>query len=335
MISALFLGSLILLLFIVSFGIGIVMIVGGLKMMRLQSHGWAMTASILALLPCSPAGLVGLVVGIWSLVVLSRPRVKAAFQQQGPTSQLPGMPAKTRGRPIGFVLVLAAVSVALVAMGVSAVILGYLRLHGASSSEATLSPPIAPRELSLDQAQSSGWTMGPDGPKLTDVLARLSLKLSPSQTESVNKALQASYAEFPALEAQHTEQRTDDAGHVLVRIKPFPGPVAKCEDRLWSQLDEILDPQQQSIARGNLRLDPPEERPPIAVSDLVRPGFFGWGKHGATIEIWRVGSWYHWKVATRGFDHSSSGPQLPEEYRRFWKEPVNAPVESPKGAEKE
>ena len=60
-----------LLTLVASFGIGIVMIIGGLKMMRLQSHGWAMTASILALLPCSPVGLLGLVVGIWSLVVLT------------------------------------------------------------------------------------------------------------------------------------------------------------------------------------------------------------------------------------------------------------------------
>lgn len=53
---------------------------GALKMKRLESHGWAMTASILALAPCiSPCCLVGLPVGIWALVVLVRPEVKAAF----------------------------------------------------------------------------------------------------------------------------------------------------------------------------------------------------------------------------------------------------------------
>jgi hypothetical protein len=331
MLSVLSLGLLILLSVIFSFGMGIVMIVGGLKMMRLQSHGWAMTASILALLPCSPAGLVGLVVGIWSLIVLSRPHVKAAFQHNGLRGQLPVPPSATRRGPIGFSIALVALLVVLVAIGMSAVIFGYLRLDGESSNEATLSPPMAPHELSLDQASSTGWTMGTNGPKLTDAFARLSLKLSASQTESVNKVLQASYAEFPAIESQHTEQSTNDAGHIVVQIKPFPGPVAKLEDRLWSKLDEILDPEQQSIARRNLSLDPPEERPPIAVSDLVRPGFFGWGKNGAAIEIWRVGSWYHWKVATRGFDHSSSGPQLPEEYRRFWKEPMAASTEATKG----
>lgn len=328
MISVFFLGTLVLLSLIVSFGMGIVMIIGGVKMMRLQSHGWATTASILALLPCSPAGLVGLVVGIWSLIVLSRPRVKAAFEHNGPSAQLPGVPSATRRKPIGFAVVLASLLVVLVVIGVFSLVLGYLRLDGASSDEATLSPPSPPHQISLDQVSSSGWTTGPDGPKLTDAFARLSLKLSPSQTESVNKALQSSYAEFPAIEAQHTQQSTNDAGRIVVQIKPFPGAVAKLEDGLWSQLDKILDPEQQAIARRNLRLDPPEVRPPIAVSDLVRPGFFGWGKSGANIEIWRVGSWYHWKVVTRGFDHSSSGPQLPEEYRRFWKEPEGKEAKS-------
>jgi uncharacterized membrane protein len=55
---------------------------GALKMNKLESHSWAMTASILALVPCvSPCCLVGLPIGIWSLVVLSKPEVKALFQR--------------------------------------------------------------------------------------------------------------------------------------------------------------------------------------------------------------------------------------------------------------
>jgi hypothetical protein len=69
----------ILLSFVASLGMGLVMIVGAVQMMRLKSYGWAMTASILALLPCSPAGIIGLAMGIWSLVVLSRKDVRSAF----------------------------------------------------------------------------------------------------------------------------------------------------------------------------------------------------------------------------------------------------------------
>src|SRR6185436_14754609 len=50
---------------------------GALKMKKLESYGWAITASILALAPCiSPCCLVGLPIGIWALVVLSKPEVK-------------------------------------------------------------------------------------------------------------------------------------------------------------------------------------------------------------------------------------------------------------------
>lgn len=77
--SLILFGVPIVLAFIASFVIGVVMIIGALRMMRLESYRWAMTASILALLPCSPVSLLGLAAGIWSLVVLNRREVSAAF----------------------------------------------------------------------------------------------------------------------------------------------------------------------------------------------------------------------------------------------------------------
>jgi len=53
---------------------------GGLKMKRLENHGLAVAASILAVIPCtSPCCLLGIPAGIWALVVLSKPEVKSAF----------------------------------------------------------------------------------------------------------------------------------------------------------------------------------------------------------------------------------------------------------------
>jgi hypothetical protein len=57
-----------------------VILLGGLKMKNLESYGLAMTASIIAMIPCfSPCCLIGLPIGIWALVVLSKPEVKSAF----------------------------------------------------------------------------------------------------------------------------------------------------------------------------------------------------------------------------------------------------------------
>jgi hypothetical protein len=53
---------------------------GGLKMKSLESYSLVMTVSIIAMIPCfSPCCLIGLPIGIWALVVLSRPEVKSAF----------------------------------------------------------------------------------------------------------------------------------------------------------------------------------------------------------------------------------------------------------------
>jgi len=415
--SLLILALPVLLAFVASFGIGIVMIIGGLKMMRLQSHGWAMTASILALLPCSPVGLLGLVVGIWSLVVLSRRDVKEAFQART-TGRLLAHPfrtaPRTRTRGRGLLLLAALLLVPLVLLlywfgsatlplwrnqGIvqidcnaeirNAVVLvqrdgqqvtlidvrarPYARLDpgvyelvlqsgsiselpGIPPGEMRLSPStvtIAPgsRRVVLlavhhrpsektdalrhgepfqDSRPSTGWIMGPKGPGLTKDAA-MWLNLKPAQVEEVNKILEDRFQEYLKLEAQNMERKTDDAGHVVITIKALPKGIAKLEDQLWSQLDNILNTQQQSWARLNLKLDPLELRPGMTLADSVRPGFFGWGRDGASIELWRVGSWSHWKVQTRGNADSSRAPELPEEYRRFWTPPATAPEGAKKG----
>ena len=65
---------------VLGLAIGSAIIVGILKMMKLQSYGFAMTATILAMIPClSPCCLLGLPFGIWGIVILCKPEVKEAF----------------------------------------------------------------------------------------------------------------------------------------------------------------------------------------------------------------------------------------------------------------
>ena len=50
---------------------------------RLEGYGLAMTASIFAMIPCvGPCCLLGLPFGIWSVTVLNRRDVKAAFDRR-------------------------------------------------------------------------------------------------------------------------------------------------------------------------------------------------------------------------------------------------------------
>ncbi len=50
------------------------------KMQRLENYGMALAASIVAMVPCvSPCCIIGLPIGIWALIVLMKPEIKAAF----------------------------------------------------------------------------------------------------------------------------------------------------------------------------------------------------------------------------------------------------------------
>jgi hypothetical protein len=53
---------------------------GALKMRKLENHGLCMAASIVAMIPClSPCCLLGLPIGIWAVVILSKPEIKQYF----------------------------------------------------------------------------------------------------------------------------------------------------------------------------------------------------------------------------------------------------------------
>jgi hypothetical protein len=60
---------------------GVLIILGGVKLMNLSGSGLPIVGSILAMIPCTSSCccLIGLPAGIWALVVLSRPNVKAAI----------------------------------------------------------------------------------------------------------------------------------------------------------------------------------------------------------------------------------------------------------------
>lgn len=56
-------------------------LIGGVKMMKLQTWGLALTAAILVMLPCgSFCCCLGLPLGIWAIILLNKPEVKGAFR---------------------------------------------------------------------------------------------------------------------------------------------------------------------------------------------------------------------------------------------------------------
>lgn len=63
--------------------VGGIIIFGAMKMKNLSGHVPAMAAAVIAMIPClSPCCPLGLIFGIWALVAMSDPEVKAAFDAQ-------------------------------------------------------------------------------------------------------------------------------------------------------------------------------------------------------------------------------------------------------------
>ena len=59
--------------------VGVFIILGALQMIGLRSYGWAVAASVLAVLPLSAGFMIGVPMGIWALIVLYRSDVQEAF----------------------------------------------------------------------------------------------------------------------------------------------------------------------------------------------------------------------------------------------------------------
>jgi len=68
---------------IVGIVLHILVIMGAMRMRKLQSHKWAMTASVICLVTTVCGGscccLFNLGLGIWALVLLTKPEVRSAF----------------------------------------------------------------------------------------------------------------------------------------------------------------------------------------------------------------------------------------------------------------
>jgi len=79
-ILEMFSGGLGVVFILIPLAMSLLIIFGGVRMMSLRSFGFCIGATVIAMLPCvSPCCCLGLPIGIWALVVLNRPEVRAAF----------------------------------------------------------------------------------------------------------------------------------------------------------------------------------------------------------------------------------------------------------------
>ncbi|UCG58802.1 MAG: serine/threonine protein kinase [Phycisphaerales bacterium] len=68
---------------------GACVVLGGWNLMQLRSHRLALVGTILAMIPFFPGAIVGLPMGIWALVVMTKDEVKAAFGREDIAVEVP------------------------------------------------------------------------------------------------------------------------------------------------------------------------------------------------------------------------------------------------------
>jgi serine/threonine protein kinase len=148
------------------------------------------------------------------------------------------------------------------------------------------------------------------------------LSLFSGQLNKIKQILRGADREYLDMEQRHTSRTVSrepgSQGHLLVTISPFVEEATQLESRVWAKLNSILIYNDQQ-AKAEQQLP-------------QRGSLFAFGREEVKVEIWREGSWYHWKVtpdAPPPFPPGQAGPsqvvmeegngtQLPRRYERFW-----------------
>jgi serine/threonine protein kinase len=108
------------------------LIAGAVQMLRLRGYVLAAAAAIVAMVPWSPAWLLGLPCGIWACIVLGRPEVAQALLHDRRTGLAPVSPTKPRGAVVGW------------AVSVFRSMAGYLMPTLPGRKNAASEPPVEP-----------------------------------------------------------------------------------------------------------------------------------------------------------------------------------------------
>jgi serine/threonine protein kinase len=130
------------------------------------------------------------------------------------------------------------------------------------------------------------------------------LHLSQGQVVSANRILRRYEREFTVVERRHTEQTNNAAGHFVVTIQPFPREMEDLTNRMWTNLETVLNPEQLAGAK----------------TQHFEKFFPHLGSQQMTVEIWQEEDGRFHYVENQGQDdkNSGAGGLLPQRYRSWF-----------------
>ncbi|MBC7852016.1 MAG: hypothetical protein IAF94_01130 [Pirellulaceae bacterium] len=287
-------------------------IFGAICMRDLRWYGLAVAASILVLAPCHYGFVLGIPVGIWALVVLTRANTWQAFQARsgrfalaagGKPDSLPAAQPRLTSiplvalcalTPLMFIAALIAFKLWIATYSAEFLPPKEATRHDLATSKSDVSRPAIPPEA---------VTWGATGPQVGPLL-RLNHMFSQEQLDKLDQALAKTYQEYLAAERDHTTRKTNELGRSVITIKAFPKEMGEIENRFWTEADAIVPDNSE---RGTLRY-----------ALKFAGDIFRYGQSESTIEMWRSGTWYYVKSNN---DSDYSWPELPRIYQGLWQPP--------------
>ncbi len=262
------------------------------RMNYVRSYGGCVVAALLSLVPVSPGWLLGAPGGIWALMVLADPKVRDAFAHSR-AAQAGG----PRIGPFGWLLWLAPTIVIVVLAG-GVFLWSYSDWVAKTRVRQANNVPGAPFPPGSGQWENLAMTA--EGPRLTESVWR-NLGLDVVEREQVDQALSDLYRRFLEEEDKYLTFNTNELGHLVLDFQKFPAEIEAIDNEFWSKVDPLLlGEQQRRYARSVLTYEP-----------MLYP----YGTH-LRLEVWRIGSFYHWK-SDRGDFSSGNGEALPPKIQRL------------------
>ena len=154
---------------VVTYPLGVLMILGAVSLRQLQSRWLALTGAVVAVLPWSPVWLLSLPMGIWSLVVQNKRNVEKAFDAQTADSEALGQRIGRLGTGLFIMGIIGALpgalAIILALMAVGQALAGTVRLVGFPLRAELLMLPLVPSIILLIAGRktaarrSYGWAI--------------------------------------------------------------------------------------------------------------------------------------------------------------------------------
>jgi hypothetical protein len=289
---------------LVQLTLAVVMLIGSWRMWQLSAYTLAVLAASLAVLP-NMAWLITLPIGIWALAVLCRSHVRRAF---GVVRNAQRDQSGGRGAGVAVAFVLIGAACVVMALPVLICVGLFVPVMVREARPASAVPYATAVETRMEtgatkQTEFQPITWQDDKPQIHHDQARW-LRLTPEQEAAVNEALAEVARDYQKAEQEHVTRKTNDLGHEVIVVDAFPKELTRLENAFWTKVDQAVT---DDTIRGQLR----EQLP-------LRRDLFPFGEFQQTVEIWKVGAWYHYQFGNAA--GPSRGPELPRTFRHLWQD---------------